>query len=164
MLTPAETNEYRNAIADARHTYRGYKIRRNLSIISMVFFALWTLSAITGGAVSASTDYFAHRDMGGVFGGAIVFGIIGTFISGVLLVCLFERYQYRSLPREVRAAEQSYEEAKARTDKAALKRNLKAELKDQEELRDNASGPVYSDIAWSEIVRIRKAIRELEES
>jgi hypothetical protein len=164
MLAPADANSYLNAIADARHELRGYKIRRNLLVISIVFFALWALTFMTAGGLSAATDLFNHRDMGGLFGGAIVFGIAGTFLSGVLLACLFDRNQYRSLPKELRAAEQRYEVALAYADKAALKKNLKAELKDQEEMRDTASGPIYGDIARSEIVRIRKAIRELEES
>jgi hypothetical protein len=100
--------------------------------------------------------------MGGLFAGLIVFGIIGTFLSSVLLVCLFEHYQYRSLPRELRTAQQCYAEALAHAEKIALKRNLKAELKDQEELRD--SSPSYASIAGMEIIRLRKAIRDLEEN
>jgi hypothetical protein len=45
MLTPAEEHRHRNAIDDARHAYRGYKIRRNLLVISIIVFALWSLTA-----------------------------------------------------------------------------------------------------------------------
>jgi hypothetical protein len=164
MLTPADHNRYRNAIEDARHDLRGYRIKRNLLILACAFSGLWFFTDITVGVLSATTDTFGHVDIGGLVAGLAFAAVVMAMISGACLGAYLESTKYRSRPRDLRAARQRYEEAQKAAVTATNARTLQAELSDQEEIRDNAHDPVYRDIARMEVARLRKEIRDLEEN
>lgn len=164
MLTPAEHNRHLNAIADARHDLRFHRIKRNLLILAVVFCGLCVLGDITVGVLSTATDVFNHADIGGLVAGLAFAGLIITTISAVCLAVYLETTQHKSRRKELRWARQSYAEAQANAVTTTNARALKAELSDQEEIRDNAHDPVYRDIARMEVARLRKEIRDLEEN
>lgn len=111
MLTPSQTNQYLDAIDDAKEALADYTRNRNWSTGIVVGAILWILGWITVGALSTLTGIVGHHDIGFAIFGLVLAGVLVGGAGVVWLFAILDENAGRRLNRAVRKAERAFQNA-----------------------------------------------------